>query len=974
MLTMIKSILLFAFFLIFTLQLQSDRVPMKANFSNSASYRWLNKEVLERHVLDDMEKIDNWVSFTHGAQGVVDARVDAKVTEASQKITRMTISNEQAYTGDHSLRMRVPTKLDVPGPKSGRGWGTAGVQREFNGEDWSNMNRISIWIYPDNPGFYVNWLELKIYNDGVHKLPALFGQEGETSLLVRNNEWNHVVWEIGNVARDKVTGLEISYYLSGNEPEATDTATYYFDHLELQRVDPDHIEGWDVWPGRISYSHTGYQPGALKKAIASGLDAGEFRVIDEQTGETVLSKPLQIVNTHLGSYQVMDFSEIQDAGTYLIDAGGIRTHPFAIDPNVWRTTILKVLNFFYMERCGEAIPGVHGACHKDWTCVHGDKRIVINGGWHDAGDLTQGLGNTAEAAYVMFSLAEYLHSRNDDPELYNRVMEEAEWGLDWVIKTSFRDGFRNGGSISSRRTNGIIGDNDDITSTARNTPMDHFVASATEAIGYRLLKQSDPRKAALSLKMAEEDFHYAVEGMAIEEETSSKSIFRGTFDSDYIEHLAPSIGILSAVDLWKATGNTRYIDYAAEWAKIIINSQQRAIPDWEVPLAGFFYTSQQKEHILHFVHHGREHSPILALTQLCESLPDHPDWMKWYSTVTLHAQYLQNIVQYTMPYSVIPASIYSDQEYLLAPESRQESFRGQVQNGIPLGNGYYLRLFPVWMDYRGHFGTILPQGKALASAGYLRGDLESVQIAQQQLEWVIGRNPFSQSNMWGEGYDFPPLYTVLSGDMVGGLPVGIQTRGTADVPYWPVQNSWTYKEIWSFPAISWISLMRNVAGPARVEGFAETDIEFIDNTTGKVIRVKPGLLNGRFKVMLPQGLYTIRSAGVELTKVLLPARDYQLDLRPENALDFKIVQTTSNKGEITIELTAQGSGRHYFAIRTDNISLKKTNQEVDLNKQTSVTLQWRGQIVEKDMPWIAVVVPDGDLSLRKEVMGSILAN
>ncbi len=212
-------------------------------------------------------------------------------------------------------------------------------------------------------------------------------------------------------------------------------------------------------------------------------------MIDEQTGETVLSKPVKTVETHLGRYQVMDFSEIRNAGTYILDAGELQTHPFGIDPNVWRSTILKALNFFYVERCGTAIPGVHGACHRDWTCVHGDKKIVINGGWHDAGDLTQGLGNTAEAVYAMFSLAEYLHVRNDDPDLYNRVMEEARWGLDWILKTSFRDGYRNGGSISSRRTNGIIGDNDDLTSTARNSPADHFVASAAEAIGYRLLNK-----------------------------------------------------------------------------------------------------------------------------------------------------------------------------------------------------------------------------------------------------------------------------------------------------------------------------------------------------------------------------------------------------------------------------------------------------------------------------------------------------
>lgn len=149
---MIKSLLLL--FLIFFLSTMShDREPMKAKFSNSASYRWLNKEIIEGYVLDDMESMDSWVAFAKGAQQVVDARVDFKASEASQQITRMTLTGERSHNGKHSLRMTIPTKLDIPGPKSGRGWGTAGVRRQFNGEDWRKSNRLSLWIYPDCPGF-----------------------------------------------------------------------------------------------------------------------------------------------------------------------------------------------------------------------------------------------------------------------------------------------------------------------------------------------------------------------------------------------------------------------------------------------------------------------------------------------------------------------------------------------------------------------------------------------------------------------------------------------------------------------------------------------------------------------------------------------------------------------------------------------------------------------------------------------------
>jgi len=57
------------------------------------------------------------------------------------------------------------------------------------------------------------------------------------------------VWEIGNVARDKIKDLEVSYGLSGNAPGEADSINFYFDCLDLERVEPDKIEGWDVWPG-----------------------------------------------------------------------------------------------------------------------------------------------------------------------------------------------------------------------------------------------------------------------------------------------------------------------------------------------------------------------------------------------------------------------------------------------------------------------------------------------------------------------------------------------------------------------------------------------------------------------------------------------------------------------------------------------------------------------------------------------------
>ena len=140
------------------------------------------------------------------------------------------------------------------------------------------------------------------------------------------------VREIGNVARDKVASLEFHYLISGGEPEAGTAVVFDFDGLELEAVEPDYVEGWGIWPGRVAYSHTGYSNGGVKTALASGLAAREFRLVDQETGETVLTKPVRTVSTRLGGFQVMDFSEVRRTGSYVLEAGGPATRPFRIEP------------------------------------------------------------------------------------------------------------------------------------------------------------------------------------------------------------------------------------------------------------------------------------------------------------------------------------------------------------------------------------------------------------------------------------------------------------------------------------------------------------------------------------------------------------------------------------------------------------------------------------------------------------------
>lgn len=934
-------------------------MPMQARYEDSAAFRWSNKTVLESRLLDDMENLSTWTFHGEGD---------------------MALTTERVQHGGHALRLRAipPAKPPAPaGPAGSYGsnpyWSQIEATRRVPDEDWTRFNRISVWIYPEIAGIDAISFFLTLHNGGAEKLPDMSRREGYHFFILQNRAWNHVVWEIGPLARDKVTALDFSYSVPKTVAEPDDHVLFDLDQLELERVDADHYEGWKVAPGRISFSHSGYPAGATKTAIASDLDASEFQLI-RMDGAVVLRKPVNRVTTRLGQYQILDFSEVREPGTYAIQAGGRATRPFAIGDDSWRGSIWKALNFLYVERCGFEIPGVHGVCHRDALLTHNGKQIVMNGGWHDAGDLSQGPVNTSNAVYGLLALAERMQARGEDPVLCRRVIEEAKWGLDWVLKTRFGDGYRATFIGIDSYTNGIIGDFDDRRVEARNNSSVNYLSAAVEARAWRVLKESDPETAQRSLRTAQEDWEFAVQGSG-----RRRPVAPGAYAGPDMELAA--IGIIASTDLYQDTGEKRYADKAFELAEVVIGSQQQKLPDWKTPLAGFFYTNPRQEELYHASHVGNEQAPVVAMARLCQLFPDHPDWMRWYAVAALHSEYyLKAAARFTEPYGVLPASVYRESEALQIPETGDddmtpEIFRDQIRHGLPLGGNYFLRMYPIWNERRGQFGVLLSQTKALAAAAQLRGDTEGADLAGRQVEWVLGRNPFGESAMYGEGYDFPPQYSERSGDIVGSLPVGIETRANNDEPYWPVQNCFNYKEVWVHPVARWFWLMEDVAGPALVEGVTPAatrePVEFRPLSGSESTVVTPDFRTGRFRAWLPQGRYLVSHGGVHMPLALLPGGTRRVDLRPAQVVGFHISSEAGAGGVVTLRLTPEGAGRHTFTLRAFNLDVRDPEKTMALEPGKPTNVVWQAALKSPDVPWVVVAFPDGDLSQRQEATGAL---
>ena len=370
-----------------------------------------------------------------------------------------------------------------------------------------------------------------------------------------------MVWEIPGIPRDKVTGVMFGLRRQGNEPEAANQITFYLDNLTLERVPEDHYEGWNVAPGQIAYSQSGYRTDSAKTAIASGSAPPVFSLIRTETGEAVLTKPVEKRQTCLGDFEVMDFTEVNTPGSYWIHAGALSTPPFPIGDDIWRPSLWKALNFFYGERCGTAIPGIHCECHRDWQCEHdgledADQWRLARCRRPFAGHRQHGRKPSTQCSRGA-SGSTPTPPRARWPRAFAKKARGGSIGCSRpALATAFARTFPSWGCGPTAFWETMM-----ISSLAPPTvPITTSWRPAAEAMGSRVLAPSDAERAEHSRKMAESDWKFAVAALP-------RAGRRGR--SKRRRRWLPT-GVLASVELWKLTGDPAYRDKAFALAPTLV--------------------------------------------------------------------------------------------------------------------------------------------------------------------------------------------------------------------------------------------------------------------------------------------------------------------------------------------------------------------------------------------------------------------
>jgi len=205
----------------------------------------------------------------------------------------------------------------------------------------------------------------------------------------------------------------------------------------------------------IRVNLVGYHTAKPKAALAfsSASIEGSFALMDAADDQPVcrclVRKPESQVWGSFSHHAELDFGACRSAGRYYIrhTPTGAQSPVFRIDSSARAELPDILLEFMRQQRCGYN-PFLDAVCHPfDGRTAYGPmpnaSYLDARGGWHDAGDQLKYLITSSNATAQMllaYRLApELFKDRFNNlgqpgPNGIPDVLDEARWGLDWMLK------------------------------------------------------------------------------------------------------------------------------------------------------------------------------------------------------------------------------------------------------------------------------------------------------------------------------------------------------------------------------------------------------------------------------------------------------------------------------------------------------------------------------------------------------------
>lgn len=208
----------------------------------------------------------------------------------------------------------------------------------------------------------------------------------------------------------------------------------------------------------IRINQLGYPTNGIKIAVWGAkekIDITDFDLVDAATGKTayhnVTGKAFGAYGPFVQTYRLR-FTNFSKPGRYYLRAGKAKSPVFTIGDDVYKGAADFCLRYMRQQRSGFN-PFLKDSCHThDGYTLYGpmpdSTHIDVSGGWHDASDYLQYTTTSANATWHLLAAyrdfpavfgdqhhANGLEGKNGKAD----IMDEAKWGIDWLLKMNPRD-------------------------------------------------------------------------------------------------------------------------------------------------------------------------------------------------------------------------------------------------------------------------------------------------------------------------------------------------------------------------------------------------------------------------------------------------------------------------------------------------------------------------------------------------------
>jgi hypothetical protein len=578
---------------------------------------------------------------------------------------------------------------------------------------------------------------------------------------------------------------------------------------------------------KVLINQVGYDPAGPKRAVIEGK-AGEafdaFKIKDFETGKEVFSGVPKSVGPVQKwkdwSFWTIDFTPVLQEGTYIIECssakGTIRSYPFLVQKNVLeRNTLSDVVYYFKGQRSS----GLWDKADRKLKFDGKDGMIDAHGGWFDAtGDYGKHMSHLSFSTYFnpqqismsawsLFKSFQELDRRNDPyfKQYKKRLLDEAMFGADYLVRTknpsgSFYITVSGRGPekkpedriISAKAERHII-----LTPETKDKVRDYgrekikgdaaFEAGFREGAGVSIAALAMAATYPVSGDFTAADYLKAAEDAFAYLENNNLA-----FANDGKENILDDYSALTAaVELYKATKKPVYKAAADQRAASLM---ARLMPDAS-PVD--YWRADDKDRP--FFHPADAGLPVVALA-------DYYD----IADVATKAKVV-DAVKRSMAFELaVTAEVANPFGY-----SRQLV---QSKNGARRTSFFFphdTETAPWWQGENARLGSMAAAAKRaakLCAADKALADNYRA-LGRDQLNWILGLNPFDACMLQGKGRNNPQYmffdsyeYTNAPGGIVNGITSGYRDEADIDLNlHFSVtgkDDDWRWAEQW-LPHAAW---------------------------------------------------------------------------------------------------------------------------------------------------------------------------